>query len=526
MSESVLDRNPPVLYPDVIAQNARYHPKRTCVVCGDDRLTWAEFGERTNQVANALIAEGLAVGDRVCLHMANSVAMFELLWGVIKAGGVVAPLNVMMAGDALPAMVENAGATFFFADATTLEAANAMRTAMTTVPGDRFFVLGGGGDDWRPTEPFVDSAPVTDPEIEITPTDSMTIIYSSGTTGTPKGIEHTHHGRLMYPLGFGPALRVDRYTTCLCATPLYTNGTLIVMLPTLYAGGTTVLLPKFSPETFFAALERERATHTFLVPTQSITLLESGLAAGHDVSSMRVLLSGGQRLNATTFDQLAEAFPDSGLFEVYGMTEGFVSVAQPEDWERGKRGSVGTPIYACDVRIIDPGGNELPPGEIGEIAGYSPGLMLGYRGAPELTADLIWHGPRGRTYIKSGDVGRLDEEGFLYIEGRTKDMIKSGGLNVFASDIEEVFARHPDVVEVAAIAVPDPKWVETPLLLAIVRPGTTLEPDELKAWGNGQLQKFQRVSGVEFRDDFPRATYDKVRKQDLRAPYWRATAER
>ena len=167
------------------------------------------------------------------------------------------------------------------------------------------------------------------------------------------------------------------------------------------------------------------------------------------------------------------------------MTEGFVTVAVPEDWERGKRGSVGIPIYACDVRIIDETGNELPPGEAGEIAGYSPGLMKGYRGAPALTQELVWRGPRGRTYIKSGDIGRLDEDGFLYVEGRVKDMIKSGGLNVYASDIEGVFTEHPDVVECAAIAIPHPKWQETPLLLAIVREGCTTTEEEFGSGGTG-----------------------------------------
>jgi len=219
-------------------------------------------------------------------------------------------------------------------------------------------------------------------------------------------------------------------------------------------------------------------------------------------------------------NRLAETFPTAGLYEVYGMTEGFVTVAVPEDWERGKRGSVGVPLYACDIRIIDEAGNEVPRGEAGEIAGYSPGLMKGYYNAPELTREIIWRGPWNRTYLRSGDIGRLDEDGFLYIEGSVKDMIKSGGLNVFAADIEEVFSRHPDVVEVAAIAIPHSKWGETPLLLAIMRAGSSVNADELREWGNAQLGKYQRVSAVEFRMEFPRATYDKVRKQELRAPYW------
>ena len=517
---AILDENPSLTFPDVIAQNARYMGAKTCVVCGDERVTWAEFDVRTNKVANALIALGLTKGDRVCLHMSTSIPMFELLWGTIKAGGVIAPLNVMMARDSLPLMIDNAGATFLFADASTIEAVDAVRGAIGTVPEDHFLAFGYVGDGWTAAEAMIESASHSDPGVDIELADSMSIIYSSGTTGTPKGIEHTHYGRLMYPLGFGPGLKIDRYTTTVCTTPLYTNGTWIVMLPTVYAGGTVILLSKFTPEAFFEAIEREACTHTFMVPTQAVVVLESGIENNYDLRSMRMLLSGGQRLNSSTFDNLAEMFPDSGIYEVYGMTEGFVTLAIPEDWARGKRGSVGVPLYACDVRIIDADGNEVSPGEVGEIAGYSPGLMKGYRGAPELTRELVWHGPRGRTYLRSGDMGRLDDDGFLYIEGRSKDMIKSGGLNIFASDIEEVFSRHPDVIEVAAIAVPHPKWVETPLLLAIVRPGCDVLESDLMQWGNAQLGKYQRVSRVEFRTEFPRATYGKVRKKDLREPYW------
>jgi acyl-CoA synthetase (AMP-forming)/AMP-acid ligase II len=519
---AILD-SPPLVYPDVIAQNARYFGAKTCVVCGDERLTWAELDARTNQVANMLRERGLKHGDRVCLHMSTSIAMFELMWGTLKAGGVVVPLNVMMARKSLAGMIENAAPAFVCADASTIETVDAARSSLSVADGG-FLAFGCERAAWTTAGGLVDQASADDPGVEIALEDSMSIIYSSGTTGVPKGIEHTHYGRLMYPLGFGPALRIDRYAITLCATPLYTNGTWIVMLPTLYAGGTVVLLPKFSPEAFLGALERERCTHTFLVPTQSIVLLESESSGDYDVTSLRGLLSGGQRLHASLFDRLQQAFPHCGPYEVYGMTEGFVTVGLPEDWERGKRGSVGVPIYGCDVRIIDEDGREVAAGETGEIAGYSPGLMKGYRGAPELTSALVWHGPRGRTYIRSGDIGRLDDDGFLYVEGRVKDMIKSGGLNVYASDIEEVFTQHEDVIECAAIAVPHAKWQETPLLLAIMRPGSSTTEAELAAWGNERLGKFQRVSAVEFRDEFPRATYDKVRKQELRAPYW-ASAE-
>ncbi len=313
---------------------------------------------------------------------------------------------------------------------------------------------------------------------------------------------------------------IDRFTKTICTTPLYTNGTWITMLPTVYWGGTVVLLPKFSGKGFLETVQRERCTHTFMVPTQFIVILETGEVGNYDTSSMRSMLTGGQPMQSKTFDQVAEKFPSAGLYETYGMTEGFLTIAKPGDWKLGKRGSVGIPFFGTDLRIIDDAGKEVADGELGEICGYGPALMKGYFKDRARTEEIIWHGPKGRTYIRSGDIGRFDEDGYLYIAGRIKDMIKSGGINVFASDIEEVFMRHPDVAEAAAIGIPHDKWGETPMLFVIPTRGSNTTPEALMARGNERLGKFQRVSGVEFREDFPRATHDKVMKRALRDPYW------
>ncbi len=516
---AVLDQ-PGIFYPDVIAQNARYFAKKDAVVCGDDRLSWAEFHRRTNMVANALLAGGLQKGDRVCLLMTSSVRMFELLWGAIKAGGVIAPLNVMMANEALPVMINNAAPRFLFADAGTVGQIDAIRDQLKSVPADNFYASGHGNAPWKPAEAFIDAADDTTPHVRLLPDDSMNIIYSSGTTGTPKGIEHSHFARLAYPCGFGPGLKVDRFARTICTTPLYTNGTWITMLPTVYWGGTVVLMPKFSGVGFLETVQKERCTHVFMVPTQYIAIFETGEVGNYDTSSLRVLLTGGQVLPSKVFDQIVEGFPSAGLYECYGMTEGFLVLAIPRDHETGKRGSVGIPFHACDLRIIDESGKEVPAGEMGEIVGYSPALMKGYYKDRARTEEIIWRGPQGQTFIRSGDMGRFDADGYLYITGRIKDMIKSGGINVFASDIEEVFMRHPEVAEAAAIGIPDEKWGETPLLFVIRSRGSTISAEELMQWGNEKLGKYQRVSGIEFREEFPRATHDKVLKRALRDPYW------
>ncbi len=513
-------KQPEIFYTEQIGINAKFFGKKPAVVCGEERQSWEDFHRRTNMVANALLGLGLKKGDKVALLMQNSVAMFELIWGTIKAGGVTVPINVMLAQDSLGIMINNSEAKWVFADPVTAPQIEPIKAQLTNVQAEGFYAIGGLGGMWKPAEALVDGGSVKDPKVKLKMTDSMNIIYSSGTTGVPKGIEHSHFARHMYSFGVGPVHEIDRWTVSLCATPLYTNGTWINMLPTVFSGGTTVLLKKFSGENFFQTVEREKCTHVFMVPTQFIVLLESPALHQYDHSSLRMLVSGGQALPTKTADGIRQHLKSAGLWEMYGMTEGYITLCTPEDMAHGKVGSVGLPVFGGDICIINEKGKQLARGKTGEICGWSPGLMKGYYRDEKRTEDIIWKGPNGRTYLRSGDIGRMDEDGYLYISGRVKDMIKSGGINVFAADIEEVFMRHPDVMEATAIGIPHDKWGETPLLFAIMRESAKASEAELAEWGNARLGKFQRVARVEYRQEFPRVTHDKVNKRALRDPYW------
>jgi long-chain acyl-CoA synthetase len=306
-------------------------------------------------------------------------------------------------------------------------------------------------------------------------------------------------------------------------TPMYSNGTWIVWLTTLMVGGTVVIMPHFDPGSFLELVEHERVTHAFMVPTQYIVAMAVPDFEGYDLSSLQVLISAGSPLMKETKNQILQRF-GCELAEIYGLTEGIATILSPE-MVRQKTGSVGAPWMGWDIRIIDSDGAELPRGEIGEIVGFASWLMRGYHKQPDKTREASWTDERGRTYLRTGDIGRLDEDGYLYLLDRKKDMIISGGQNIYPIDIEEVISTHPAVSEVAVIGVPHEKWGETPLALVVLRPAATVQGAELCEWTNAQLAAYQRVAAVEFRETLPRNQLGKLLKRDLREAYWNGGQE-
>jgi len=508
-----------LMCPDVIAHNARVSADDIAVVFEDERLTWRELDEQTNRFANLLRAQGLTKGDKVALFLPASLNAFVAFWGSAKAGCVTVPLNVMLDGDSLARLAGDSDAITMIADVVTEPALDDVRDRLPGIADDRWFTFGPAHDRWQSLADLLPREAVTPCGVKIEPSDIITILYTSGTTGRPKGIEHTHISRMMYPYGFAMGLKIDRYSVAVLGTPPYASGTWITMIPTMYRGGTVVILPKFSAEAFLSAVEHERGTHAFLVPTQWIAILEYAERNKYDVSSLRCIVTSGQPLADKTYQAIEDAFPNAGIHEVYGFSEGFATLRLPEDAVRGKRTSVGKPLMLEDIRIVDDSGKEPPVGESGEIVVHSIGMMTGYYKNPEMTEEATWTAPDGRGFMRTGDIGHLDKDGFLYVSGRLKDMIKSGGINIFAVDIEQVFMRHPDVSEAAAIGVPHPKWGETPIVLVIPTPGAEIDPERLRQWANERLAKYQRASQVIVRDELPRAVYGKVAKADLRTEF-------
>ena len=513
---------PSAFLPHVWANHARHFPDREAVVCADTLWTWRQFNEAMNRIANGLLGLGAGQGDKVAVVMTNSAETAAVLYGVIKAGACVVPISALLSPDQIAGMIADSGAQILFADAGTRALVEPVMDRLERIRRNGFFAHGFDAEGWRGLSAWMAAQDVAEPGVAYDAGDDVNIIYSSGTTGLPKGIVMSHAARLHFAWSNAIEMRFSRRSRALVTTALYSNGTWLMALPVLFVGGTLHILPSFSPSAFLGAVGCERITHTFMVPTQYIVTLEHPALDGADLSSLEVMLSAGSPLRVDTKKQVITRM-GRGIHELYGYSEGAATMIKPEDAE-AKWGSVGTPVIGFDIGIIGADGNALPFGETGEIVARGAGVMSGYHRRPEATAELVWTDEMGRIWIRSGDIGRFDEDGFLYILDRKKDMIISGGFNVFPADIEQVIGAHPDVSDVTVIGIPHEKWGETPLALVIAKAGTELDCVAVREWANERLAKPQRVSAVEQRDAFPRNALGKVIKRTLREPYWSGTA--
>ncbi|TYO89124.1 class I adenylate-forming enzyme family protein [Oceanicella actignis] len=495
--------------------HARARPDAVAVIDGARRLSWAELVDLIDRVAARLAALGLGRGDVVATLGEGSAEHLAVYLGAIAAGACAAPLPSGMRPEVLAAMLENAEARLLFAtDAAMAQA----RAAAGAAPGcaDAPVAL-DALEDWLAGARAQDA-----PEAPAGLDDPFDMIFSSGTTGVPKGIEHDHKFRLrqlrrMALFGYGPDV------VSIASTPLCSNTTLVAALPTLAEGGTLALMRKFDAEGFLRLAQAHRATHAMLVPVQYRRILDAPGFDAADLSSFRVKLSTSAPLPVALKREILARWPGE-LIEIYGMTEGGLSTILDCRAHPDKLHTVGRPAEGADILIVDEEMRPLPPGEVGEILGRSPMMMTWYRNAPDKTREAIWRSPEGEDWIRTGDMGRLDPDGFLELLDRRKDMIISGGFNVFAADLERELLAHPDVAEAAVIGVPSREWGETPLALVVPRAGARPDPEALREWVNARLGKVQRISRIELRESLPRSEIGKVLKRELRAPYWKEAA--
>ncbi len=494
----------------LIAHHGRARPGATAVVFGADHLSYRQFAARVARAGNLLRALGIGAGDKVATASANALELLELYWAVPSIGATLVPLSPMLLGPGLASLLHGSDARCLITQRTLLPVLQSIRDQLPPL----VLLLDGEAEGCIDYRARAAAMPDEMTPADVSPDDLFNIMFTSGTTGEPKGIMLPHRVRALYGTLFGSALRMTPESRTLQTGAIVFNGAFVTMVPTFYLGATYVLMPQFDVAATLELIERERITHAMLVPAQIVALLGAPQFDARRLQSLECILSLGAPLLLQHRERLNEVLPGR-LYELYGLTEGFVTILDRDQAVR-KAGSVGLPPVFSALRILRDDGTEAAVGEAGEIVGRAPIAMTGYYRRPDLTATTLRDG-----WIHTGDVGYIDDEGYLHLVDRKKDMIDSGGVKVYPRDIEEIASRHPQVREVAVFGVPHEKWGETPLAAVILRPDADVDANALKDWINARVSaRYQRVSQVVLLPDFPRSAAGKTLKRELRDPYW------
>jgi long-chain acyl-CoA synthetase len=501
----------------ILRESARRSPGKTAVILGELRLSYGQLDELSDRVAANLAAAGLEPGDRVALQLPNIPRFVIAYFGILKAGGVVVPMNVLLKAPEIAFQLEDSGARALITYGGILdESAKAAESAGVT----SVYVVGEPG-----AAPVVGTASTgiafeallagdaPGPQLaERGASDPAVIIYTSGTTGTPKGAVLAHIGLYMNADIPGRLFEFSPDDTVLVALPLFhVFGLSSVMNTCVLLGGTMTLVPRFEPRAVLQTMQRDRVTVFEGVPTMFIALLQAADGADYDLS-LRVAVSGGAPIPGEVIDSFESRF-GVPILEGYGLSESSSAATFNISVTERKVYSAGKPIWGTSVQIWDEDFRPLPPGagHVGEIVLRGANIMLGYHDNPEATAKAFAGG-----WFHTGDLGYLDEDGFLFLVDRIKDLIIRGGYNVYPREVEEVLYAHPAVAEAAVIGVPDPKLGEEVHAIVAVKPGQSVTEAELIAFVKERAAAYKYPRTIEFRDSLPKNATGKILKKELR----------
>lgn len=494
-----------------LKKHARYRPDHPAIIFEDKRITYKQLYEEVNRLSNAFIDAGIGKGDKVATLLPNSLELWEIYWACAAIGAIAVPLSPLLRGQGLFNLLENSDTKLVITSQHLTEHIDVVRKKLKNISPKNFWIIDAIEHGYKNYHKQKQKQATVSPNVaDINGDDPYNIIYSSGTTGLPKGIVISHAVRALYGLLFASTYRMTPESVVMHSGSIIFNGSFLTLMPAMFLGCTYVLMSHFDAKDVVATIRKEKVTHTILVPSQIIGCLQLPEFTKKYLSSLEYILSVGAPLLLEQKHELNKRIP--GVFyELYGLTEGFMTILDKNDAMK-KTGSVGTPPQFMELKIVNDVGEELPKGEIGEIIGKGPLLMTGYYKNTEQTKEAIKDG-----WLFTGDMGYVDGDGFLFLTGRKKDMIISGGVNVYPTDIEEVVIRHPSVKDVAVFGVPHKEWGETPVAAVVLNEKAVATDIEIKCWANQNLEaRYQKLHKVIIMDELPRNVAGKILKRELR----------
>lgn len=499
---------------DIPARNARFYPQKEAVVFKDTRLTFQDLNQQVNQMANALNDTlGIREGNRVATLLKNCHQIILAYFATQKIGAIFAPLNYLLTYDELAFMINDCEASTLFFSREFIDFYGFAKKNCCTLK-NYISIEDSTESDIFSYDDLALSHSATEPHARIVENNESVILYTSGSTGRPKGVVLTHNNHIQNAMNMAIDARLKHNDITLTFLPLFASIP-EQFFPYFYSGATNVILEKFNVKAVCEAIQKEKITNFDAVPTICIALIEYPEIDKYDFSSLTSIMYGSAPMPIEIIKLIMEKFPCISLLQAYGLTEAgpAVTFLKPEDQVR-KIGSIGREIINVSVRVVDEEGNDLPYGEAGELICRSQAIMKGYYNLPQNTERVLKDG-----WLYTGDLVKRDKDGYFYIVGRIKDIIKSGGFGIAPAEVEEVLYKHPKVKEAAVIGVPHPKWGEAVHAIVVPKEGVSLSSDEILEFCEGNLAKFKKPKSVEILNELPKGAYGKIDKKILKDMY-------
>ncbi len=502
---------------DILENAAARAPDKTAVICGDEQFSYGELDARANQFANALMAADLARGHNVAIMSANQLNYLEIFFGAAKSGGVLAHLSARFSPEELAAVINRTDVEAIFVHANLLENVLAIRDQVPVLK--RVIVFGGEAEveGVEAYKDFLGDAPDTKPDVAIADSDAYCITYTGGTTGFPKGAVVSHASRVIGSVRAAREMDIEDTDIICCSSPLFHIAGLQIWMQTgILLGLTCVLMPAWDPKVFMDLCEKHGITAAFMVPTQINGIISHPEFSKEQLKTLRYMNFGASPTSEAQLRRQMEILPNVTWQEQYGQTEAGNLTVRPVAANLEKPESVGKAYSDLDLAILGADDRPLPAGEIGEVASRGTNVMMHYYKQPEETEAAF----TADGWIRTGDVGFLDEDGFLFLVDRSKDMIISGGENVYPTEIEGVLYQHDAVNECAVFGIPDDHWGELPAAHIVLGVGQTVTEEELINFCADRMARHKRPRMIKFVDSLPKTAVGKIQKNAIREEYW------